>query len=475
MLTGIKLRAYPTAAQKKTLSQWMGCARVIWNGKVDEENYHRTYARKYCTVGTYPPIDQKAAHFKSDELTPWLSDCPSQILRNSAVNWYDTYKKFTKGQCGKPKRKAKTDRGSIHLTREVFSFERNSFGKLTLFIGTKKNNIGYLSFKAHKAFEIPNSLYVRKERGQYYVSFCYETNTENNKSETDKSISSNAEHLAFLQGATREFLDEFTVGIDRGVAVPVQAGELSFDFSDRQKDKFFKIDRYLKRLQKKLARQKKGSVRRGRTKHRIACYHGKKANIRLDFNHKTSRALVNSPAKVFIFEALKVGHMTKRPKAKVDESGRFISNKAKQKAGLNRAILHSGWHMFESFTRYKAAHAGKAFFKINPAHTSQECAVCEHIHPDNRKNQSEFLCVACGHADNADHNASMVIKKRGVKLILHSGTELAAGDILMPSAATGRGGKGKTAWAKSSTSGSLRNAKKEKGSALCTTLGNSPL
>lgn len=151
------------------------------------------------------------------------------------------------------------------------------------------------------------------------------------------------------------------------------------------------------------------------------------------------------------------------------------SNKAKQKAGLNRAILHSGWHMLENFTRYKAAHAGKAFFKINPAHTSQECAVCEHIHPDNRKNQSEFLCVACGHADNADHNASMVIKKRGVKLILHSGTELAAGDILMPSAATGRGGKGKTAWAKSSTSGSLRNAKKEKGSALCTTLGNSPL
>ncbi len=134
MLTGIKLRAYPTDAQKKTLSQWMGCARVVWNGKVDEENYHRTYARKYCTIGTHPPIDQKAAHFKSDELTPWLSDCPSQILRNSAANWYDTYKKFTKGQCGRPRRKAKTDRGSIHLTREVFSFERNSFGKLTLFI-----------------------------------------------------------------------------------------------------------------------------------------------------------------------------------------------------------------------------------------------------------------------------------------------------------------------------------------------------
>ncbi|MDH1635728.1 helix-turn-helix domain-containing protein [Aeromonas caviae] len=37
MLTGIKLRANPNEAQKQTLSQWMGCARVIWNGKVDEE------------------------------------------------------------------------------------------------------------------------------------------------------------------------------------------------------------------------------------------------------------------------------------------------------------------------------------------------------------------------------------------------------------------------------------------------------
>ena len=37
MLTGIKLRANPTSHQKLVLSQWMGCARSIWNAKVDEE------------------------------------------------------------------------------------------------------------------------------------------------------------------------------------------------------------------------------------------------------------------------------------------------------------------------------------------------------------------------------------------------------------------------------------------------------
>ena len=41
--------------------------------------------------------------------------------------------------------------------------------------------------------------------------------------------------------------------------------------------------------------------------------------------------------------------MTRRPKAKQDEQGRFISNKAKQKSGLNKAILNVGWHKIETY------------------------------------------------------------------------------------------------------------------------------
>ncbi|RDB35051.1 MAG: transposase, partial [Spirobacillus cienkowskii] len=35
---GVKFRAYPTAEQAHTLSQWIGCARVIYNCKVSEDN-----------------------------------------------------------------------------------------------------------------------------------------------------------------------------------------------------------------------------------------------------------------------------------------------------------------------------------------------------------------------------------------------------------------------------------------------------
>lgn len=73
---------------------------------------------------------------------------------------------------------------------------------------------------------------------------------------------------------------------------------------------------------------------------------------------------------------------------------------------LNKAILNVGWHYLETYTRYKAAKAGKAVFKITPAYISQKCAECEHTHPDNRKSQELFSCRCCGHVDNAERVAT---------------------------------------------------------------------
>ena len=74
----------------------------------------------------------------------------------------------------------------------MFRFDRCEDENLRLFIGTKTNNIGYLSFKAHSKFKIPQSLYVRKDRSQYYVSFCYENGQD------ESPLSTNEEHLRFL-------------------------------------------------------------------------------------------------------------------------------------------------------------------------------------------------------------------------------------------------------------------------------------
>ena len=129
--------------------------------------------------------------------------------------------------------------------------------------------------------------------------------------------------------------------------------------------------------------------------------------------------MVNAEYDLYVFESLPIKNMTKRPKAKKDAQGRFLPNGAKAKAGLNRAILTSAWGQVVTFTRYKALRRGKLAITVPPAYSSsQECAVCTFTSPDNRLSQAEFVCQRCGHADNADHNAARVIKKRGIQKLL---------------------------------------------------------
>ena len=110
--------------------------------------------------------------------------------------------------------------------------------------------------------------------------------------------------------------------------------------------------------------------------------------------------------------------MTASPKPKKDEKGRYISNGKRAKAGLNRALLSKGLGKAITFLDYKARRLGKLVVKVPAHHTSQECALCGHIHPDNRQTQSSFVCVSCGNQDNADNNAAKVIAKRGVQYLL---------------------------------------------------------
>ena len=87
--------------------------------------------------------------------------------------------------------------------------------------------------------------------------------------------------------------------------------------------------------------------------------------------------------------------------------------KVRQKAGLNKAILDQGWGNFRLYLEYKQIRRGGLVIYVNPAYTSQRCSCCGHTHPANRKNQSEFLCQACGLALNADFNAAINISRAG--------------------------------------------------------------
>jgi len=209
------------------------------------------------------------------------------------------------------------------------------------------------------------------------------------------------------------------VGVDRGIVKPFQMSDNQCFVLDRgTENRLRKKQRRLKRYQKRLSRQNLQSNARKKTKNKVGKLHTKIANIRHDFCHKTSHAIVNSEAMVIGVEDLKLKNMTKAPQPKQDEHGRFISNGARAKAGLNRELLSKGLGKTISFVEYKARRKGKLVIKAPSAYSSQECATCGHIAPENRKTQSEFLCLFCGNHDNADLNAAKVIAKRAIQFLL---------------------------------------------------------
>ena len=49
--------------------------------------------------------------------------------------------------------------------------------------------------------------------------------------------------------------------------------------------------------------------------------------------------------------------------------------------------------------------------EVEPDYSSQTCPVCGHIGKESR-NGKYFHCTHCGHEDDADHNASVVLAMR---------------------------------------------------------------
>lgn len=224
-----------------------------------------------------------------------------------------------------------------------------------------------------------------------------------------------------LQQLPIEQLEAATLGLDRGVATPVMSSDgQCIVASPVQQQRLAQKEQRRKRWQRKLARRCKGGKNHAKAREQVARTYRYASDVRRDLAHKATRVLVDDPRyQVYALEALNVQQMTKRAQAKPDPEhpGHYLPNNAKAKSGLNRSILASGWGQFKTILHDKAARAGKLVVEVAPAYSSQECARCGHIHPDNRPSQARFVCQACGHHAHADHNAAQVIAARGARLV----------------------------------------------------------
>ena len=360
-----RYRLAPTATQAAVLRDHCAHARFVWNLAVEQQSHWRP-GRKSAPSYLEQCRQLTQARAGYDWLRHGSQMVQQQALRDFAqamANFFaDTHRRPTW-------RKAERDEGFR-------------------IVAVKPGHVRRLSRKTGEAW-IPKAGWVR-----FHWSRAIPAGVKSYRVTLDRAgrwhIAFAAIPLPIAPPSTGS-----VVGVDRGVAVSaaLSTGEMLTvpRLSPAQR-------RRLCRLQRRLARARRGSKRRARVKLAIAKLRVRDADARKDWVEKISTDLARR-FDIIRVEDLSISRMTRSGRGSIARPGQHV----RAKTGLNREILRSGWGLLVRRLEDKAA--GRVE-KICPAFTSQRCSACGHIAAGSRESQALFRCVACGYACNADVNAA---------------------------------------------------------------------
>ena len=391
-MEGRKYLAVFTSEQDVLARKSAGCRRLVSNLALSQRKYtyqSKGWSQNYVTQA-HELVDLKQAY-------PFFQEVPSHVLQQSLRDLETSYTRFFKGLSGYPKPKHK-DHGDSFRFPDSAQFEVKPISHK--WARVKLPKFGWVKFRCSRSWpKMIGNITVSRDSDEWYLSFCGEVEPRKQALQTKTSV-----------------------GIDRGVVTAVVASDGLT--ADREMATVGEGKRFV-RLQQRLARQTKGSRRRARTKVQFANLNRTIRRRRQDFAHQVSRHLVNNHDLV-VLEDLRVKNMTASARGSLGNPGVNV----RAKAVLNRAILDKGWGRLKTYLAYKLEQEGGRLLLVNPACTSQECSECDHIDAASRRSQSEFVCTACGHTENADLNAAKIILKRGLKIVYAEGLSVSGqGDL----------------------------------------------
>ena len=355
-------RFYPTIQQQQSLARLFGCVRVVWND-----------ALAICKQAEKLPSNndlQKLVITQAKKTTEreWLSDVSSVPLQQSVAdlgiaykNFFDSLKGKRKGKkVGTPRFKKKTNQQSARFVKTGFSIQGEQVYLAK--IGNVK------PIWSRELPSSPSSVTVIKDgANRYFLSFVVEV----------KPVNIDAKNQS--------------IGIDLGIKTlaVMSNGEKA------QSPDYSKLDRKIRKLQKKLARQPKDSKRSHKTRIKIAKLHNQITDTRQDFLHKLSTKII-SENQVIVLEDLNVSGMVKNRK-------------------LARSISLQGWRQFRTLCEGKAEKFNRDFRVISRWEaTSQICSKCGYKWGKLDLKIRSVKCLNCGTEHDRDENAAKNINKAGI-------------------------------------------------------------
>jgi IS605 OrfB family transposase len=362
-----RYRLTPSPEQESILLGHCAHARYVWNLAVEQ---HRWWRPGRKSAPSY--LEQCRQLTAARAGNQWLAEGPQTVQQQALRDFAQAMANFFAGTHRRPSwRKAGRDEGFRITGQPGRQWDMRRLNRNTGEVRIPK--AGWVRFRWSRAVpaDVKSYRVTRDRAGRWHIAF------------------------AAVPYPIESFGTGEAVGIDRGVTVSaaLSTGEMLHapGLTGAESAR-------LSRMQRKLARAVRGSVRRGKLKTAIARQTAREADRRKDWYEKASTDIARR-FDVIRVEDLNITQMTRSAKGTVDVPGQNVRAKAR----LNRQISRSGWGLLVRRLEDKAP--GRVD-RVNPAYTSQRCSACGHVAAESRKSQALFRCAACGFACNADVNAA---------------------------------------------------------------------
>lgn len=292
---------------------------------------------------------------------------------SAIARFYENCRKSIPAKKGYPKFKKncrsveyKTSGWSLSETRKQITFtDKKGIGKLKL-KGTWDLNFYQLE-------QIKRVRIVRRADG-YYVQFLVKTDNKIDCQPSGKTIG--------LDMGIKEFYTD-----SNGYSEP--------------NPKFYRTSKKRLRFrQRRVSRKKKGSSNRKKAVNRLGRVHLKISRQREEHAKKIARCVVQSND-LIAYEDLRIKNLVKNH-------------------CLAKSINDAGWYQFRKWLEHFGVKFGKITIAVNPAYTSQECFCCGAIVKKSLSMRTH-ICK-CGFSLDRDWNAALMILKRALSTVGHTGT-----------------------------------------------------
>jgi len=386
-LQAFKFQIEPNGEQIRAMRQYAGNARKIWNLALNRQQELHTAGEKFTnSFGMNNWLPAWKQEFS------YLCDSPSQTLQQVTKDLAAAYKNFFEKRADFPQFKKKG------RSSDSFRFPQ-----------------GFEIDEANRRIRLPKLGWIRYRKSRGIIGLAKNITVSCVAGKWYASIQTEREVGQPIHPSTS------IVGLDAGITLFATLSDgTMFEPVNALRTRAAKMAKYQRRMSRKV----KFSRNWKKAKARITKLHQRVAHTRNDFLHKTSNIISKNHA-VVVIEDLNVTNMSKSASGTLEAPGRSVN----AKSGLNKSILDQGWGEFRRQLEYKQAWLGGEVFVVNPRNTSRTCPACGHISAENRKTQSQFECVECGYAENADLNAAVNILRAG-----HARLACEVNGAVMPSA-----------------------------------------